>query len=69
MGVKGSGKTKNLLELIPVKKSLHHAQKALNYRHIDRVMETFAKLNVSAVTIPKSIKLKHLESLYSYLDE
>ena len=61
------GKMKKLMELIPVKKSLRCAQNELNYRHIDRVMETFAELNVSPVTIPKSMKLKKLDSLYSYL--
>jgi len=48
---------KALLELIPTKKSLHLAQKELNYRHISRLMEAFAELNVSPVTIPKSVKL------------
>jgi hypothetical protein len=61
-------KMTQLLELIPKKKSLLLAQKALNYRHIDRVMETFAALNLSPVTIPKSMGLKHLDSLYRYFE-
>jgi len=63
------GKMKNLLELIPKKKSLRDAQKALNYRNIDRVMEAFAAINVSPVTIPKSMKLNHLESLYTFFEK
>jgi len=59
---------KALLELIPKKKSLHLAQKALHYRNIERVMMTFAELNISPVTLPKSMKLKNLDSLYSYLE-
>lgn len=63
------GKMNELLELIPIKKSLYLAQKAMNYRHIDRVMETFAELNVSPVTLSKNMKMKHLKSLYSYMEE
>ena len=60
---------KTLIELIPKKKSLHLAQQSLGYRDIGRIMDTFAELDVSPVTIPKSMKLKYLESLYSYLEE
>ena len=58
-----------LVALIPEKKSLLLAQKALNYRKIDDVMETFAKINVSPITISKRHDVKHLKCLYSYLDE
>lgn len=58
-----------LMALIPEKKSLLLAQKALNYRRIDDVMETFAKINVSPITISKRHDVKHLKCLYSYLDE
>ena len=57
-----------LVELVPEKKSLILAQKALQYRDIDRVMKAFTELNVSPVTLPKSMKLKSLDSLYSYLE-
>jgi hypothetical protein len=63
------GRMKELIELIPKKKSLHLARKALNYRDIDRIMIAFAELNVSPVTIPKSMKPEHLKSLYSYLED
>lgn len=58
-----------LVALVPEKKSLLLAQKALNYRRIDDVMETFAKINVSPITISKRHDVKHLKCLYSYLDE
>lgn len=56
-----------LVALVPEKKSLLLAQKALNYRRIEDVMETFAKINVSPVTISKRHKVDFLEGLYSYL--
>ncbi|WP_177177603.1 hypothetical protein [Propionispira arboris] len=58
-----------LMELIPEKKSLLLAQKALNYRKIDDVMEALAKINVSPITISKRHDVKHLKCLYSYLDD
>lgn len=57
-----------LVALVPDKKSLLLAQKSLNYRRIDDVMETFAKINVSPITISKRHDVKHLPSLYSYFD-
>ena len=63
------GRMKELLELIPTKKSLHLAQKAFAYRDVNRIMETFAKLNVYPVTIGKNMKFNYLKSLYSYLEE
>ncbi len=56
-----------LVALVPEKKSLLLAQKALNYRRIDDVMKNFAKIDVSPVTISKRHKVDFLESLYSYL--
>lgn len=56
-----------LVALVPEKKSLLLAQKALNYRRIDAVMETFAEIDVSPVTISKRQKVDFLKSLYSYL--
>lgn len=57
-----------LVALVPEKKSLLLAQKALNYRRIEDVMETFAKINMSPITISKRHDVKHLPSLYSYFD-
>lgn len=58
-----------LVALVPEKKSLLLAQKALNYRRIDDVMEAFAKINVSPITISKRHDVKYLKSLYFYLDD
>ena len=56
-----------LLVLIPEKKSLLLAQKAMNYRRIDVVMDMFAKINLSPVTISKRHKTIYMENLYDYL--
>ena len=58
-----------LLALIPEKKSLYLAQKAMNCRNIERVMDEFARINVSPVTISKRHDVKNLENLYAYLFE
>lgn len=55
-----------LVELIPEKKSLYLAQKAMKYRNMEKVVEVFAKINLSPVTISKRHEVKHLRSLYSY---
>ena len=55
-----------LLTLIPEKKSLHLAQKAMNCRDAEKVMMAFTKINLSPVTISKRHEVKHLENLYSY---
>ena len=55
-----------LLALIPDKRSLHLAQKAMNVRDIDKVMETFTMIHLSPVTISKRHDVKHLNNLYSY---
>lgn len=57
-----------LVAMVPDKKSLLAAQKALNYRRIEDVMETFVKINVSPITISKRHNVKHLPSLYSYFE-
>ena len=56
-----------LLVLIPEKKSLHLAQKAMNCRNIEKIMDSFAKINLSPVTISKRHDVKYLECLYAYL--
>ena len=55
-----------LLALIPEKKSLHLAQKEMNCREVEKVMEAFTKIHLSPVTISKRHEVKHLENLYSY---
>lgn len=56
-----------LLTLVPEKKSLYLAQKAMNCRNIEKVMEAFAKINVSSVTISKRQDVKYLKNLYAYI--
>ena len=56
-----------LLSLIPEKKSLHLAQKAMNCRDIHKVMEMFAKINVSPITISKRQDAKYLKNLHSVI--
>lgn len=56
-----------LLELIPEKKSLYLAQKATNNRNIEKVMDSFAKINVSPITISKRQEIKHLKCIYDYI--
>ena len=58
-----------LVTLIPEKKSLYLAQKAMNCRSMEKVMEAFAKINLSPVTVSKRHDVKHLKNLYSYLFE
>ena len=55
-----------LVELIPEKKSLYLAHKALNCRNMEKVVEAFAKINLSPATISKRHEMKYLRSLYSY---
>lgn len=56
-----------LLALIPEKKSLYLAQKAMKCRNVEKVMEGFAKINLSPVTISKRHDVKYLECLYTGL--
>ena len=56
-----------LLVLIPEKKSLHLAQKAMNCRNLEKIMDSFAKINLSPVTISKRQDVKYMENLYVYL--
>lgn len=58
-----------LLALIPEKKSLYLAQKAMNCRNIEKVMEGFSKINVSPVTISKRHDAKYMKNVYYYLLE
>lgn len=56
-----------LMTLIPEKKSLWLAQKAMKCREIDRVMTEFAKINLAPVTLSTRQDLKELDNLYNYL--
>lgn len=55
-----------LLTLIPEKKSLYLAQKSMNCRSIEKVMDAFAKINMSPVTISKRQDIKYLKNIYFY---
>lgn len=56
-----------LVELIPEKKSVLLAQKALGSRDIEKVVKAFAQINLSPVTIGKRRETEHLRSLYELL--
>ena len=56
-----------LVALIPEKKSLWQAQREMECRNMDAVMEEFAKIGVSPVTIGKRNEVKQLQNIYSYL--
>lgn len=56
-----------LVELIPEKKSLHLAQRAMNCRNIEKVMKAYAKINLSPITISKRQDVKYLKNLYAYI--
>ena len=56
-----------LLTLIPEKKSMLLAQKSMAYRHPDKLLLEFAKLNLSPVTISKRQDVKLLPNLYEFI--
>lgn len=56
-----------LLALIPEKKSLYLAQKTMNCRNVEKIMDTFAKINVSPVTISKRQDAKYIKNIYECL--
>ena len=56
-----------LVALIPEKKSLWQAQREMECRNMDAVMEEFAKIGVSPVTIGKRSEVRQLQNIYSYL--
>lgn len=58
-----------LMTFIPEKKSLCLAQRAVEYRNMEKVMRTFAEINVSPVTISKRQDVKWLKNVYEYLVE
>lgn len=57
-----------LIGLIPEKKSLLLAQKAMSYREPNKLLIAFADVGVSPITISKRANVKYLPSLYSYMD-
>ena len=57
----------HLVALIPDKKSLLLAQKALDYRKVYSVMDSFAEIGLSPITISKRQDIKHLKSIYSFI--
>lgn len=56
-----------LVELIPEKKSLYLAQKVMECRNMKEVMEAFARINLSPVTISKRQYVKYLKNVYAYI--
>ena len=56
-----------LLALIPEKKSLYLAQKAMDCRNIEKIMDVFAEINVSPVTISKRHDVKYLKNIYDFV--
>lgn len=58
-----------LVALMPEKKSLYLAQKSMECRNIEKVMDAFARINLSPVTISKRKDIRYLENIYEYLYE
>jgi len=58
-----------LIDLIPEKKSLLLAQKAMNYRKPEKILIAFAEIGLSPVTISKRDDTKRLPNIYSYLEK
>ncbi len=56
-----------LVELIPEKKSLYLAYKAMNCRNMEKVVKAFAKINLSPVTISKRQNVKWMKNIYEYM--
>ena len=56
-----------LIDLIPEKKSLLLAQKAMQYRQMDKVIDTFAEIGLTPVTIGKRHNFEYLKTIYTFL--
>lgn len=56
-----------MVALIPEKKSLYLAQKAMDCRNMEKVMKAFVRINVSLVTISKRQDVKWLKNIYEFL--
>ena len=57
-----------LLALIPEKKSLYLAQRAMSYRHPDNLLVEFAKINLSPINISMRQDTKFLKNIYYYFN-
>jgi hypothetical protein len=53
-----------LIDLIPEKKSIYLAQKEMDYRSMDKVMEAFAEINLSPITISRRWGNERLEGVH-----
>jgi len=59
-----------ILELVARKKSsLWSAQKAVNVRNIIDIMDKFAEIGLSPISLGKRYKGKRIESLYNYMED
>ena len=57
-----------LLMLIPEKKSLYLAQKTMSCsRDMNKIMEEFANINLSPVTLSKRQDVKQLDNIYKWM--
>lgn len=56
-----------LVALIPEKKSLYLAQKSMECRNIENVMDAFARINLSPVTISKRQEIRYLKNIYEFV--
>ena len=56
-----------LLVLVSQKKSLRLAQKEMNCRNVDVVMQAFAQINLAPVSLSKRLTVKQLTNLYEML--
>ena len=56
-----------LVDLIPEKRSMLLSQKAMDYRRMDEVMETFQRIDLAPVTLSKRHEIKRLDNLYKYM--
>lgn len=56
-----------LVALIPEKKSLYLAQKSMECRNIEKVMDVFARINLSPVTISKRQDIRYLKNIYEHM--
>jgi hypothetical protein len=56
-----------LVSLVPEKKSLLLAQKALSYRKIDNLMAEFREIELSPVALSKRHDVQKLDNLYKYM--
>ena len=56
-----------LLDLIPEKRSLLPALKALNHRNVEEIIRAFNDIELSPVCISKRSKVKKLDNIYKFM--